>query len=317
MRVLRQYTDIPDAVSGAAAAVGNFDGIHLGHKAVLAATVAAARRLGGPAAVVTFEPHPRRFFNPALAPFRLTSAASKIRRLAELGLDAAFVLPFDAALARMTATDFVTRVLVDGLRLRHVVVGENFAFGHRRQGNVALLRELAPRFGFGLDIIAPAAAGATAASSSRVRAALAAGDAQGAAALLGHWWEIDGPVEAGDRRGRELGFPTANVAMGEFVVPRLGIYAVRAAIDEAPDWRDGVASVGVRPTFGGGQPVFEVHLFDFDGDLYGRTLRVEFIERLRDEVKFPDAEALRRQMHADAAQAKSILAEPRNRRAAP
>jgi riboflavin kinase/FMN adenylyltransferase len=156
-------------------------------------------------------------------------------------------------------------------------------------------------------------AGATTSSSSRVRQALTAGDVQAAAALLGHWWEIDGVVQSGDRRGRELGYPTANVALGEFLVPRLGIYAVRAAIDDSATWVDGVASVGVRPTFGGDKPVFEVHLFDFSGDLYGRALRVEFIERLRDEVKFPDAAALRRQMDADAAQAKAILAEPRNR----
>jgi riboflavin kinase/FMN adenylyltransferase len=277
MLLLRHYGDLPDAARGAVAAVGNFDGLHRGHQAVLRAAAEEARRRAAPRLVLTFEPHPRRFFRPEAPPFRLTSFRTKARHLEALGVDVLVVLHFDQALAETSAEDFVRLVLADGLGASHVVVGSDFVFGHRRRGNTALLAGLAPAAGFGLTAVPPVGDGqGEIYSSTAIREALGAGDPVRAAALLGRPWEIEGRVEPGERRGHRLGFPTANLALADFAQPRPGVYAVRAGVDqgERTVWRDGVANFGRRPTFDGNSVWFEVHLFDYAGDLYGAHLRV-------------------------------------------
>ncbi|HEX9808026.1 MAG TPA: bifunctional riboflavin kinase/FAD synthetase [Alphaproteobacteria bacterium] len=311
MRIFRHTDPLPGDARGSVVAIGNFDGLHRGHRAVVARTREIAAALGAPSAALTFEPHPRRLFDPEGEPFRLSSLRAKARRLEALGLDLLFVQHFDHAFARIPAAGFVSRVLVGGLGARHIVVGEDFAFGHRRQGNVGLLREMAAKGGFA---VTPApqvlAEGGTVISSNTIRQCLREGDPGAAAALLGHPWEVDGRVIRGEGRGHDLGFPTANIDMDDYLRPQPGIYAVRAGIDEGMDtrWHDGAASYGVRPHFGGGEPRLEVHLMDFRGDLYGRHLRVAFAAYLRGERAFPDTASLIRQMEADVAEARAVLA---------
>ena len=311
MLLLRHFADPPPAARGAVAVLGNFDGVHLGHRAVLRAAAEPARALSAPRLALTFEPHPRRLFQPAAAPFRLTSFRTKARHIEALGVEILVVLRFDRALSRVSPPDFVETVLARGLGVRHVVVGGGFVFGHRRQGDTTLLADMAARLGFGFTEVAPVVgADGEAYSSTRIRAALAAGDPAGAAALLGRPWEIEGRVESGERRGKRLGFPTANVALDDVLRPRPGVYAVRAGVDlgGATEWRDGVANFGRRPTFAGDDLVLEVHLFDFSGDLYGKHLRVRFVDYLRPERRFDGVDALRLQIAEDGDRARRILA---------
>lgn len=312
MHLFRHYEGLPAEATGGAVAIGNFDGVHLGHRKVIERAGLIAREQGIPLGVLTFEPHPRRVFQPLLPPFRLSTLRSKAHLLEALGVDCLYALHFDLEFARRSAESFVQDVLVSGLKVRHVIVGEDFVFGHRRLGDVALLRKLGREAGFQVTCVPPVrdASGAVIASR-RIRELLADGKPGEAARLLGRFWEIEGRVERGDQLGRKLGFPTANVALGEHQRPKTGIYAVRAGIDEgtATVWHDGVASLGWRPTFGGQDLRFEVHLFDFTGDLYGRHLRVTLVGYLREELKFDGAEPLIAQMHRDAAQARALLAE--------
>lgn len=296
---------------GAAVALGNFDGVHLGHQAVIGEAARIAHARGLPFGVMTFEPHPREFFQPDQPVFRLTPFRIKVRQLEAIGVDHLFVLHFDAALAGKSAEAFVVEVLSEGLSAGHVVVGYDFVFGNKRRGNAALLRELGGLHGFDVTTVAPvAAAGGEVYSSTRVREHLRAARPAAAARLLGRPWEIEGRVEHGEARGRDLGYPTANLAPDDYLQPALGIYAVKAGIDEgrATVWRDGVASLGSRPTFGGRTVLLETHLFDFTGDLYGRHLRVVLVDYLRPELKFPDAEALMIQMAEDSRLARATLA---------
>ena len=311
MRILRHYRDVPAAAQGTVVALGNFDGVHRGHKAVIAEASRIAARGGAACAVLTFEPHPREFFNPQGPVFRLTSLRAKARQMEALGVEFLFVLHFDAAFAAIPAGDFVTQVLVQGLSVRHAVVGYDFVFGNKRAGNTELLASMAESHGFALTVIEPVAAGGEVYSSSRIRVALENRNPRLAAELLGHWWEIEGRVREGDRRGSKLGYPTANLTPGEILQPSLGIYAVRAGITtgQGVTWRDGVASLGRRPTFGGGDVVLEVHLFDFAGDLYGQHLRVAFIDYIREEKKFDDIQSLKAEILADCRLARRILAE--------
>lgn len=319
MRILRHYMDVPSSLAGCAVAVGNFDGVHRGHQAVIAEAVRHARRHGGPAAVLTFEPHPRRFFRPDTPPFLLTRLRTKARVMQGLGVDALYVLRFDAALAGKSAESFIDDVLVAGLRARHVVVGYDFVFGKGRHGSPDLLTRHLAKHGVTATVMAPVAAPdaepdsdpeAGVFSSTGVRDALRAGDPQAAARLLGRPFEIEGRVRAGDRRGRLLGFPTANIWLGDYVRPALGVYAVRARFIEnrTEVSRDGVANLGLRPTFGGTEPRLEVHLFDYQGDLYGRLLCVDLIAFLRAERKFDGLDALKAQIAADARAARDALA---------
>jgi len=308
MRVHRGFTGLGPEARGASAALGNFDGVHLGHRALLD----AARHdcPGAPLGVVTFEPHPRRYFQPEAPPFRLTTAAERARILAGLGVDVVHEVPFDAGLAAMTPEDFAGVVLAEGLGLSHVVVGEDFRFGHRRAGTAAELRRLGSAHGFGVTILHPVRGAQGVYSSTAIRVLIEQGRMGEAAAALGRWHSVSGRVREGDRRGRELGFPTANLDFAEQIVPRFGVYAARVAVHDGPDagMHDGVASIGVRPQFGVNAPNFEVHLFDFAGDLYGSEISAGLVAFLRDEARFESVEALVTQMRADCAAARAALA---------
>ncbi|WIM11632.1 bifunctional riboflavin kinase/FAD synthetase [Enhydrobacter sp.] len=304
--VFEEWQGIPAPWKGGAVALGNFDGVHRGHQALIALTVEQAQALDAPVLALTFEPHPRRFFVPDTGPFRLTLPPAKVRLLEEQGVQAVLAQRFDQAFAGLSADAFVDEVLLKGLVARHVVCGYDFTFGARRGGNVEKLRKLGRERGFGVTILDPVMREGEIYSSTSIREALRAGWPSEAAELLGRPWEIEGVVEQGDKRGRTIGFPTANVALGEHLRPRFGVYAVRALVDGT--WRDGVANVGRRPTVGKLQENFEVHLFDFSGDLYGKTLRVALIDFIRPEMKFAGLDQLKAQIAADAQAARSILA---------
>ncbi len=264
-----------------------------------------------PSAVITFEPHPHAVFRPGSAPFRLTPFRTKISLLDGLGIDTAFVLPFDEALYRKEADDFVNDVLVDGLGLSHLVIGADFVFGRNRVGDATLMAQLAEHHGFGLSCLEKIADdGGHPYSSTKVRQHLIAGQPHLATELLGRAWTIEGRIETGKKLGRTIGFPTANVALGDSLAPAVGVYAVRAAIVHGEDvvWRDGVANCGRRPTVGGDGLILEVHLFDFDDDIHGDYLRVAFIAYLREEKRFDGIDELRAQIARDAEQARAILA---------
>lgn len=302
MHLLHTYADCPEPLKAAALAIGNFDGVHRGHQAVLQAT----RHAGAHCGVMTFEPHPRQFFQPDKPLFRLTPSPLKARLFEALGLDMAVVLPFNAALAALTAEQFVERILVDGLGVSHVVTGEDFRFGKGRTGDPGMLRELGARHGFAVTAVAPQGGGDAVFSSTAIRERLGDGDPRGAASMLGYWWRIAGEVIGGDKRGHGLGFPTANIAAPEGLGLKHGIYAVRV---RAGDTRyHGAAYLGTRPSFDDGEAVIETFLFDFSGDLYGREIEIEFIDYLRDDRKFNSSEELKAQMQADCARAEAVLA---------
>ncbi|MCC7168545.1 MAG: bifunctional riboflavin kinase/FAD synthetase [Rhodospirillales bacterium] len=311
MRLFRHYSELPADALGAVVAIGNFDGVHRGHQAVIGAAQGMARTAGLPVAVMSFEPHPRLFFKPESEPFRLTPLRIKARLIEAIGVDQMFVLHFDAAFAALSAAEFVRKVLVEGVKAHHVVVGYDFTFGRARGGNVPLLQAMGTELGFAVTSVQPVSHEAGPYSSTAVRACLMSERPAAAAALLGHYWEIEGRVEGGDRRGRQLGFPTANIRLGEFLHPSPGGYVVRAGIDKggATVWHDGVANFGRRPTFDKKDLILEVHLFDFAGDLYGKHLRVQLIEFLRPEEKFESLDALKAAIVEDCARAKRILAE--------
>lgn len=310
MRIFRHFNDLPDDAKGCVVAVGNFDGVHRGHQAVIGEAGRIATAIGVPLGVLTFEPHPRTLFDPKGEPFRLTPFRLKARHIEPLGVDELVVLHFDQAFSELSAETFVKQVLVDGLAARHVVSGYDFVFGHGRKGNCELLLHQGKEEGFDFTAVSAVTDDdGEIYSSTRVRNRLRNGDPQTAAQILGRYFEIEGRVEHGERRGQSIGFPTANVRPGEFLCPTLGVYAVRAGIDEGDDtqWHDGVANLGRRPTFDDEVLLLEVHLFDFDGDLYGRHLRVKLIEFLRPEKKFDGLDSLKAQIAEDAARARHIL----------
>lgn len=287
--------------------MGNFDGVHLGHRAVIDAARAAC---DAPLGVILFEPHPREFFAPDAPPFRLMNAESRANRLERLGVDHLFQLPFGAVLAGLAPEVFARDVLVDGLGIRHVTVGQDFQFGKGRAGNAETLRDLGRDLGFGTTIVPLLGEGAHY-SSSAIRTALAEGRVRDAARMLGHWHRIDGEVLHGDKRGRDLGFPTANMALDRLHRPAFGIYAVLVDVLTGPHKGSykGVASLGVRPTFGVNTPNLESYIFDFSGSLYGEHLSVALVDYLRPELKFTDLDALIAQMGQDSDQARAILAD--------
>ena len=298
----------PDgALRGAVLAMGNFDGVHRGHQAVIAVARKKAQRLDRPAGVLTFEPHPRHFFHPAEPLFRLTDEPTKLRLLAATGLDGAVVLTFNAALAATTADDFVARILVGRFAVSGVIVGFNFHFGKDRAGSPAFLIEQGRKYGFAVDIVPPFELNGRPVSSGPVRDALIAGRVTDAAVLLGFPWFVSGKVIHGDKRGRELGFPTANLALDPSCGLRHGVYAVRVGVDGRR--YDGVANFGRRPMFDSGVVLLEVFLFDFSGDLYGRDVDVAFIDWIREEKLFSSVDELIRNMESDAATARAALAK--------
>ena len=298
----------PDAqgLQHAVVAIGNFDGVHRGHRAVIAAALTRASGLGRPAAALTFEPHPRLVLRPGQPLFRLTDETAKLRLLAATGLAGSFVLRFDSALAGLSAETFVRQVLVERFAIAGAVVGFDFHFGKNRQGSPAFLTAEGARHGFSVDVVSPLEDEGRPVSTGTIRGALAAGRVVEAAELLGYPWFVSATVEHGDKRGRALGYPTANLRLDADCGLKHGIYAVRVGVGERR--HDGVASFGRRPTFGGGAPLLEVFLFDFSDDLYGATIDVAFISWIRHEQRFERIDDLVRQMDEDSARAREALA---------
>lgn len=292
---------------GASAAIGNFDGVHIGHQSVIELARSAAP--DAPLGIMTFEPHPREYFAPDAPPFRLTSADARANRLQKLGIERLYELPFNAALASLDPRAFAEQVIVNGLGLRHVVVGADFCFGKGRAGTAEDLKAFGEELGFGVTI-APLMTGTDGqVSSTNIRNALSDGRPRDAAAMLGHWHRIEGPVIGGEQRGRELGYPTANMSIEGLHPPKFGVYAVLVDILDGPHsgTYHGAASVGVRPMFGENRPNIETFLFDFSGDLYGAQLSVGLVDYLRPEERFNGLDALIAQMGQDCATARDIL----------
>ena len=319
MRVHRAYQALPSASRGCVVAIGNFDGVHRGHKALIDAACRQANGLGAAVGVITFEPHPLQLLRPEMAPKRLTPFRTKVKALAALGVDAVFALTFNQALREQSPDAFVKNVLAEGLGVRHAVVGYDFRFGHKASGDVATLRDLGKRFGFGVTTVDPVTWHGDICSSSRIRAAVAEGAVAAAADLFGHPFVVEGRVTGGDRRGRDLGFPTANIRppdskspYGPVLWPEAGVYAVRAGWQEGDRAviADGAANIGLRPTFDDDQGrLLEIHLLDRKVDLYGMRLCCQFIERLRRELPFAEVESLKAAMTKDCNDAREILAK--------
>lgn len=297
----------PAATRPNAVTIGNFDGVHLGHQAMLARLTARAAAVGGLPTVLTFEPHPREIFTPDAAPTRLTSLREKLEILRNLGVGHVHVCRFSKAFAALGPEDFVRRILVEGLKARYVLVGDDFRFGARRAGDFDMLMVYGERFGFQAEAMHTVEAAGQRASSTAVREALAGGDMAGAAQLLGRPYSISGRVVGGDQIGRKIGYPTANILLKHNRPPVKGVFAVRVQGLEHPDW-PGVANLGTRPSVHpNGNPTLEVHLFNLDRNLYGQHLRVEFLHKLRDEAKFPSFDALVVQIGKDADLARELL----------
>ena len=303
--ILRDPDSLPPELAHPVVAIGNFDGVHRGHRAVIGTAIDQARSLGRPAVALTFEPHPRAFFRPSEPLFRLTPEPMKLKRLSETGLDGALLMSFDAALAGLDAESFVDELLVRRLGVSMVVAGYDFHFGKGRGGSPSFLREAGKRHGFPVEIVPPLLDEGAQISSSVIRAALAQGRVEQAADMLGAAWEIEAEVIHGDKRGRELGYPTANMRLDPAITLAHGIYAVTVEIDGVR--HKGVASFGRRPTFDDGAPRLESFIFDYSGDLYGRRLTVAFHAYLRPELKFDSIEALIAQMDIDSTRARAAL----------
>ena len=308
MRIIRDYQFVRPEDRGASVAIGNFDGVHVGHQAVI--DLARQAIPEAPLGVLTFEPHPREFFAPDAPPFRLMNAAAKAHRLEKLGVTRLYELNFNPSLAGLCAEEFARDVIAGGLGLCHVVVGADFKFGKGRAGDVEMLQKFGAEHGFGVTIAKLVQGDAGQVSSSNIRAALSDGKPRLAAEMLGHWHRIEGEVIRGDQRGRELGFPTANMSIDGLHQPKLGVYAVEVDVLTGPHMGSykGAASIGVRPMFGVNTPNCETFVFDFKGDLYGEELSVALVEYLRGEEKFDSLEALITQMDADCARVREILA---------
>lgn len=310
MRIVRDADYVLPADQGACAAIGNFDGVHLGHQSVLDQTRSIAARDSAPVGVLTFEPHPREFFAPDAPPFRLMSPAARAHRLEKLDVDILYQLPFDASLATLSAEEFAGRIICDALGLRHVIVGADFCFGKGRLGTAQSLTELGARMGFGVTIADLLQDADLVVSSTSIRTALAEGRPHDAARMLGHWHRIDGPVIHGEKRGRTLGYPTANMSIAGLHPPKFGVYAVLVDVLDGPHAGryHGAASMGVRPMFGENVPNLETFLFDFKGDLYGTEISVALVSFLRPEARFEGLDDLIAQMDADCTLARELLA---------
>ena len=307
MTRLRHRDPVPDHLRGAIMALGNFDGFHLGHQRVVSEAVSWARSEGRPVIVATFDPHPVRHFAPHVPPFRLTTLDQREALFAAAGADAMLVFEFDDELAATTAEAFVGELLAGQLRVAGVVTGEDCSFGKGRAGNVKLLTEEGARHGLTARPVGPVTEGGLPVSSSRIRDALKAGDCETATRLMTRPFAIRGTVQHGDKRGREIGYPTANIDMGPYLRPRYGIYAVTGRLLDTGETLKGAANLGIRPQFEPAQELLEPHLFDFSGDLYGREVEVALHHFLRPEAKFDSVEALTAQMAQDCARARELL----------
>jgi riboflavin kinase/FMN adenylyltransferase len=313
VRIFRHFDDVPPGLKGAVVAIGNFDGVHRGHRALIAEAKIQAEARRSPLAVLSFEPHPQEYFRPSPECFRLTPLRTKARLLADLGVDALFALTFDGDMARRSPQDFVETVLVESLGISGAVVGHDFEFGQKRAGNLATLAYMGEMEGFSVTAFdTVTASGDEKISSTLIRRLLKEAKPEEAARLLGRPWAVEARVEHGDARGRTMGFPTANMHLGHCLAPAFGVYAVRVNIlegDRAVARHDGVANFGVRPMYQVEVPLMETHLFDFDGDLYGKYLSVELIRYIRPEAKFAGLPELVAQIGADAVRAREILAK--------
>ena len=308
MERLHGGSAVPAPYRGGIVALGNFDGFHRGHQAVVGRAVSRARLEGKPALVATFDPHPMRFFRPDSPWFRLTTLEQRERLLLAAGVDAMLVFQFDADFAQVTAPDFVTEWLVRRLGVAGIVTGEDFTFGKARGGDVTLLKMLGQGHRLSVEAVAPVLDDGRPVSSTRIRDALREGDCETATHLLTRPFTIEGVVESGDRRGRELGYPTANLSLGNYLRPRFGIYAVRGRVLGSDRALQGVANLGVRPMFDPPRELLEPHFFDFDGDLYGKTIAVELVSFIREERVFEGRDALVAQMDKDSEEARRRLA---------
>jgi riboflavin kinase/FMN adenylyltransferase len=307
MRWLDHRDPVPNALRGAIIALGNFDGFHRGHQAVAGEAIRWARAEGRPSIIATFDPHPVRFFKPEAPPFRLTTLEQRQELYLAAGATAMLVFHFDADLARTSAEDFIARILVDRFGAHGVVTGGDFTFGKGAKGNVDLLRTLGGELGLQSRVVEAVAEGGEVVSSSRIRAALRDGDPQAAARLLTRPFAIRGIVEHGDKRGRSIGYPTANLALGNYLRPKYGIYAITGRILATGELLKGAANIGIRPQFDPPKELLEPFFFDFSGDLYGQEIEVAFHHYLRGEAKFDSLEALIEQMDKDCTKARRLL----------
>lgn len=308
MELIRGFHNLQPRHRGCVATIGNFDGVHLGHQAVLGQLAEAAGRLGLPTAIITFEPQPQEYFGAAAQAPRLSRLREKLQALRRYSVDRVVCLPFNAALAEMPAQQFIQRLLVDGLAVRYLVVGDDFRFGHRREGDFAMLKAAGLRHGFQVVSMHSFCVDGERVSSTRVREALGRGDMATAEKLLGRSYRMSGRVARGDQRGRQLGFPTANIHLHRQATPVRGVYAVEMfGIEGEP--LTGVANIGVRPTVDGSRSLLEVHLFDFDAQIYGSYVEVVFLHKLRDEVRFASLDALKQQIELDAVVARDWFAQ--------
>ncbi|WP_374764464.1 bifunctional riboflavin kinase/FAD synthetase [Yunchengibacter salinarum] len=319
MELFRHPGEIPATARGSVVALGNFDGLHRGHQVVIGEAGRLARDMRVPLTVVVTEPHPVRYFKPDSEPFRLTPFRERVQLLESFGVDQLLILPFDETLAATSAQDFVHQILLNALGALHVFVGYDYRFGRGRGGGTDVLAWMGEMEGFGLSVIRPVTVGlegyaGEVYSSTLVRTALARGEARKAAALLGHWWSINGKVVSGDRRGRTIGFPTANVELADSLLPRLGVYAVRVHVDGLSRIFGGVANIGRRPTFDKRDVLLEAHLFECHRDLYDHHVRVELVSFLRGEQTFDGLDSLKAQITRDCRVASIVLAEPENAR---
>lgn len=311
MRIIRDYQFVEEADRGASAAIGNFDGVHLGHQYVIDIARAQAKASQTPLGVMTFEPHPRQYFAPHSAPFRLMGADARAHRLEKLGVERLYELSFNDTLSSLTPEDFARRVIVDGLGLSHVVIGEDFHFGKGRAGKSADMVTLGEQLDFGVTVAPLMSDEVGEVSSTAIREALTDGRPRDAARMLGHWHRIEGEVIRGDQRGRDLGYPTANMSIADLHPPKFGVYVVEVDILTGPHKGSygGAASMGTRPMFGENLPNIESFIFDFSGDIYGEEISVALIEYLRPEEVFDGLDALIAQMDTDCARARDILAK--------
>lgn len=310
MRIIRGNNPIDPADRGTVAALGNFDGVHLGHRSVIREAGRIARELGAPLSVLTFEPHPRMLFQQDPAPFRLTTSATRAEALGDINVELLFELAFDQEFSQLAAEDFVPAILGEMLGLRHVVCGYDFVFGHRRRGNPELLESQGQAHGIGVTRMdAFTEDDGAVYSSTRVRQCLAEGDPRGATELLGRPWQFTAVVEKGDQRGRTIGFPTCNLRIVDLVQPAHGVYAIQVRVADEDNWLAGVANFGRRPTVNDRGALFEAHLFDVDRDLYDTALTIRVIDFIRPEMRFSGLDALTAQIATDAARAREILAE--------
>ncbi len=309
MRIIRDYTYVDKSDRGASVAIGNFDGVHIGHLSVIDIARREAAKSGAPLGIMTFEPHPREYFAPKAPPFRLMGSEARAHRLEKLGVERLYELNFNAALSVLSPREFAQNVITRGLGLTHVVIGEDFCFGKGRAGNADDLKRYGQEMGFGVTIAKLVKGNSGEVSSTAIRRALSDGRPREAAAMLGHWHRIEGLVLGGEQRGRELGFPTANMSIAGLHRPKFGVYAVLVDVLTGPyaGHYHGAASLGVRPMFNGDEPNLETFLFDFTGDIYGADLSIALVEYLRPEETFDSLEAFIAQMQADCSRARQIL----------